>query len=73
MLVEMEQEMQVIKKNIKVTQDRQKIYANQNRLFKEFQVGEQVYLCINPMKISLRIRSCAKMAPWFCGPFNIFE
>ena len=40
MLVDMEQEMQVIKKNMKAGQDRQKIYANHNKMFKMFQVGE---------------------------------
>ena len=39
MLVEMEHEKQVIKKNLKAAQDRQKIYVDHNRLFKEFQVG----------------------------------
>ena len=42
-------------------------------MFKEFQVGEHVYLRINPKKSPLRIGSCAKLAPWFCGPFNIIE
>eukprot|EP00253_Pinus_taeda_P034815 PITA_34815 len=65
MLVEMEKEMQVIKKNLKLTKDRQKSYADEYRVFKEFQVGEQVYLCINPKKSSLRIGSCAKLAPWW--------
>jgi len=32
--------MQVINKIIKETQDREKNYANQNRLFKELKVGE---------------------------------
>eukprot|EP00253_Pinus_taeda_P002068 PITA_02068 len=36
-------------------------------------VGEQVYLCIKPKKSSLRIGPCVKLAPWFCGPFNIIE
>ena len=40
MLVDMEHEMQVIKKNIKVAKDRQKSYENRKRLFKVFQVGE---------------------------------
>lgn len=35
MLVEMEQEMQVIKKNLKITQHRQKSYVDQHRKFKE--------------------------------------
>ena len=40
MLADMEQEMQVIKKNLNVAQGRQKIYADQNKIFKEFRVGE---------------------------------
>ena len=40
MLVDMEHEMQVIKKNLKVVQDRQKTCVDKNRLFKELQVGE---------------------------------
>jgi len=36
MLAEMEHEMQVIKKNLEVSQDMHKSYADRNRLFKEF-------------------------------------
>ena len=36
MLADMEQEMQVIKNNIKAEQDKKKHYADRNRLFKEF-------------------------------------
>eukprot|EP00253_Pinus_taeda_P016147 PITA_16147 len=39
----------------------------------EMQVREHVYLCIKPKKISLRIGSCAKLAPWYYGPFNILD
>lgn len=42
MLVEMEQEMKVIKMNLKETWDRKKSYANQHSVFKEFQVGEHI-------------------------------
>lgn len=73
MLAKMEQEMQVIKNNLKVTQDIQKSYAYQYREFKEFQVGEHVYLHIKPKKISLRIRSCAKLKPSYCRPFKVLE
>jgi len=65
--------MQVINKNIKATQDRQNIYAYRNRLVKEFQVGEQVYLHIKLKNSSLWIKSCAKLAPRFYGPFRIIE
>jgi len=73
MLAGMEQEMQVIKKNLKAAQDRQKSYADQNKLFKELQVGEQVSLHIEPKNSSLWIGSCAKTTPQFCGPFSIVE
>ena len=42
-------------------------------MFKDFQVGEWVYLRIKPKKSSLRIGSCAKLAPHFCGPFKILK
>jgi len=42
-------------------------------VFKEFQVGEQVYLCMKPKKSFLRIGSCAKLEPQYCGPFKILE
>ena len=35
-LIEMEHEMQVIKKNLKETHEKQKIYAYLHRVFKEF-------------------------------------
>jgi len=72
-LTNMEQEMQVIKKNLKASQGREKSYADINTLFKELQVGKLVYLCIKPKKSSLRIGSCVKLAPRFCGPFSIIE
>ena len=72
-LAEMEQEMQVIRRNLKATQDTHKSYADQHKAFKEFQVGEHVYLHIKPYKSSLSIGSCAKLAPQYCGPFEIFE
>jgi len=28
---------------------------------------------MKPEKRSLRIESCAKFAPWYCGPFEILE
>jgi len=44
--------MHVIKKNLKETQDKHKSDADQHMIFKEFQVGEHVYLCIKPKKSS---------------------
>ena len=63
----------MIKNNLKASKDKQKSYAKRNKLFKEFQVGEQVYLCVKPKKISLRISLCAKLTPRFCGTFKILK
>ena len=30
-------------------------------------------MCIKPKRSSLRIGSCAKLTPWFCGPFWILK
>lgn len=42
MFGEMEHEMQVIKKNIKVEEDINKIFVDHNMMFEDFEVGEQV-------------------------------
>lgn len=52
MLAEMEQEMRVIKRNLTETRDIQKSYANKHRELREFQVGNHVYLSINPKRSS---------------------
>ena len=70
MLAKMEQEMQVIKRNLKVAQDMKKSYVDQHRAFKEFQVGKHMYLCIKPKRISLRIGSCANQ---YSGPLQILQ
>lgn len=42
-------------------------------MHKEFQVGENVYLRIKPKNNSLKIGTCVKLSPWYCGPFDILE
>ena len=58
---------------MKVAQDRQKSYSDLKRKHKEFSIGDHVYLRVKPKKSSLKLGSCAKLAPWFCGPFLILE
>jgi hypothetical protein len=66
----MEQKVIQTKKNLKITQDRQKSYADINRTPKEFKTGDHIYLRVRPKKSSLRMGSCAKMAPRYCGSFE---
>ena len=62
-LQEMEGIVKQIQKNIKTAQDRQKSYADQKRVHREFKVGEHVYLHIKPKKSTLYAGSCAKLSP----------
>jgi hypothetical protein len=73
LLKDMEDQMVRIKKNLKATQDRQKIYADKNKTTREFKLGEHVLLKLNPKKSSLKLGSCTKLAPKFCGPFEILD
>jgi hypothetical protein len=52
LLKEMQEKMTRIKKNLKVARDRQKSYADKNRVFRYFKVGEHVFLKVKA-KISL--------------------
>ena len=38
---------------------------------REFGVGDHVYLRVRANKSSLKLRSCAKLSPRYCGPFEV--
>jgi hypothetical protein len=40
---------------------------------REFKIGDHVYLRVRPRRISLRMGSCAKLAPRYCGPFEFLD
>ena len=56
---------------MKTAQDRQKSHAKLKRTVKELQVGEHVFVKVKPIKSSFKLGSCAKLAPMYCGPFEI--
>jgi deoxycytidine triphosphate deaminase len=58
---------------MKITQYRQKIYADNKRTHTEFKVGDHVYLWVKPKRSSLRMGTCAKLEPHYCGPFEVLE
>jgi hypothetical protein len=58
---------------MKIAQDRQKIYADRKRTPREFKVGIMCISELGPEKCSLRMGTCAKLAPRFCGPFEILD
>ena len=40
---------------------------------REFSVGDHVYLGVREKKSSLKLRSCAKLSPRYCGSFEVLE
>ena len=59
--------------NLKVAQDRNKSQEGLKQTQKEFQVGEHVFINVRPKNSFLKLRSCAKIAPRYCGPFEILS
>jgi hypothetical protein len=73
LLKDMEDQMVKIKKNLKASRDRQKVYADKNRKTREFKVGEHVLLKVKPKKTSLKLRICTNLEARFRGPFEILD
>ena len=69
----MDQEVVKIRQNMKVFQDRQKSYADKHRVNRDASVGDHVYLRVREKKSSLKLGSCAKLSPRYCGPFEVLE
>ena len=63
----------LIKSKLKVSQDRQKSYADQHRKEMEFQVGEKVFLKVSPWRGIMRFGNKAKLSPRYIGPYEIIE
>ena len=70
---EAEEQVQLIQKNLKAAQTRQKSYADKKRQAISFQVGDHVYLRVSPMKGVQRFGVKGKLAPRYVGTFPILE
>eukprot|EP00253_Pinus_taeda_P010499 PITA_10499 len=71
MLKEMEDMVKRVRINLRAAQDRQKNFADRKRRFKEYQVGDHVYIRIQAKRSTLQWSDCAKLAPRYCGPFQV--
>ena len=49
----------------------QKSYANKRKRDLEFEVGDQVYLNVSPMKGVMRFGKKGKLRPIYIGPYKI--
>ena len=60
----------LIRQRMLAAQSRQKSYADTKRRDVEFQVGDQVFMKISPMKSVKRFGKKGKLSPRFIGPFR---
>jgi hypothetical protein len=72
-LEEAEKQVCMVKENHRVTQSRQKSYADHRRRELSFDVGDFVYLKVSPMRGLRHFKVQGKLAPRFIGPFKILE
>ena len=62
-----------IRDRLKITQNRQKSYADNHCRDLEFEVGDMVFLKISPWKGVLRFGKSGKLSPLYIGPYMIVE
>ena len=58
---------------MQTTQSRQKRYANKRQRPLEFQVSDNVFLKVAPVKGLMRFGNKGKLSPRFIGPFKILD
>jgi hypothetical protein len=63
----------MVRENLRVTQSRQKTYADHRRRELSFEVGDFVYLKVSPMRSLCRFKVRGKLAPRFIRSFKILE
>ena len=72
-IMEASRKVEEIRMRMKTAQDRQKSYADKRRRELEFEVVDEVFLKISPLKNIIRFGRKGKLAPRFVGPFPITE
>jgi hypothetical protein len=70
---EAEEQVHIIRENLRVAQTRQKSYADNRRRPLEFEEGDHVYLKVSPLRGMRRFKVKGKLSPHFIGPFRIFK
>jgi hypothetical protein len=68
-----EEEVKVIRENLKLAQMRQKSYHDRGTTPRQYEVGNYVYLMVSPTKGVQRFDVKGKLAPYYIGPYEIIE
>jgi hypothetical protein len=66
-----EDQVRVIRENLRVAQSHQKSYADNRRRDLAFEVGDYVFLKVSPMRSVKRFNMKGKLAPRYVGPFKV--
>ena len=67
------EKVKMIQEKMRVTQSRQKSYADKRRRPLEFEEGEHVFLRVTPMTGVGRVIKSRKLTPKFIGPYQILR
>jgi hypothetical protein len=73
LIQEAEEQVRLIRKNLRVAQTRQKSYADNRRRPLECEEGDHVYLRVSPLRGLRRFKVKGKLSPRFIGPFLILK
>jgi hypothetical protein len=63
----------MIQENLKITQSRQKSYADKRRRDLSSEIGDFVYLKVSPMRSTYRFKVNGKLALRYVSPFKIID
>ena len=72
-LLEAEENIKMVRENLKIAQSRQRSYADTRRRELSFEVGDFVYLKVSPIRGVRRFGVKGKLAPRYIGPYQILE
>jgi hypothetical protein len=71
LIQEAEEQVYIIRENLRIAQTRQKIYADIRRRPLEFEEGDHVYPKVSPLRGMRRFKVKGKLSPRYIGPFLI--
>jgi hypothetical protein len=73
LIQEAEEQVRIIRENLRIAQTRQNSYADNRRRPLEFEEGDHVYLKVSPLRGMRIFKVKGKLAPRFIGPFMTFR
>ena len=71
MIQEAEEQVRIIRENLKTAQSRQKSQYDRHHKDMTYEIGDQAYLRVTPLKGTHRFGIKGKLAPHYIGPFRI--